>query len=163
MRRAASQRLKSSAWSAERAAQPEPGGAAAPPVHAGAGAVCLALALATAAAFLIGFMILRLRLMYFSIVTLALSAIMALDALGVARPRCVGLIESGEESGSPDLPAEGTYTRQSGLDQVEHPLETGRAPGIRVGHRGIGKQPQFGPSVPGPQPVQTSRPRRPSS
>jgi len=35
----------------------------------------------------------------------AISAIEALDAQGIARPRCVGLIESGEESGSPDLPA----------------------------------------------------------
>jgi len=35
----------------------------------------------------------------------ALSAIMALDAQGVARPRCVGLIETCEESGSYDLPA----------------------------------------------------------
>jgi acetylornithine deacetylase/succinyl-diaminopimelate desuccinylase-like protein len=35
----------------------------------------------------------------------ALSAIMALDAEGVARPRCVGLIETCEESGSYDLPA----------------------------------------------------------
>jgi acetylornithine deacetylase/succinyl-diaminopimelate desuccinylase-like protein len=35
----------------------------------------------------------------------ALSAIEALDRQGIARPRCVGLIESCEESGSPDLPA----------------------------------------------------------
>lgn len=35
----------------------------------------------------------------------ALSAILALDAQGVARPRCVGLIETCEESGSYDLPA----------------------------------------------------------
>ena len=35
----------------------------------------------------------------------ALSAIMALDAQGIARPRCVGLIETCEESGSYDLPA----------------------------------------------------------
>jgi acetylornithine deacetylase/succinyl-diaminopimelate desuccinylase-like protein len=35
----------------------------------------------------------------------ALSAITALDAQGVARPRCVGLIETCEESGSYDLPA----------------------------------------------------------
>jgi acetylornithine deacetylase/succinyl-diaminopimelate desuccinylase-like protein len=35
----------------------------------------------------------------------AISAIMALDAQGVARPRCVGLIETCEESGSYDLPA----------------------------------------------------------
>ena len=35
----------------------------------------------------------------------AISAIEALDAQGIARPRCVGLIESSEESGSPDLPA----------------------------------------------------------
>jgi acetylornithine deacetylase/succinyl-diaminopimelate desuccinylase-like protein len=35
----------------------------------------------------------------------ALSAIGALDAEGVARPRCVGLIETCEESGSYDLPA----------------------------------------------------------
>jgi acetylornithine deacetylase/succinyl-diaminopimelate desuccinylase-like protein len=34
----------------------------------------------------------------------AISAIEALDAQGIPRPRCVGLIESGEESGSPDLP-----------------------------------------------------------
>ena len=34
----------------------------------------------------------------------ALSAIMALDAQGVARPHCVGLIETCEESGSFDLP-----------------------------------------------------------
>ena len=35
----------------------------------------------------------------------ALSAILALDVQGVPRPRCVGLIESCEESGSYDLPA----------------------------------------------------------
>jgi acetylornithine deacetylase/succinyl-diaminopimelate desuccinylase-like protein len=35
----------------------------------------------------------------------AISAIEALDAQGLARPRCVGLIETSEESGSPDLPA----------------------------------------------------------
>ena len=35
----------------------------------------------------------------------ALSAILALDAQGVARPRCIGLIETCEESGSYDLPA----------------------------------------------------------
>ncbi len=35
----------------------------------------------------------------------AVSAIEALDAQGIARPRCVGLIETSEESGSPDLPA----------------------------------------------------------
>lgn len=35
----------------------------------------------------------------------ALTAIQALDARQVARPRCVGLIETSEESGSPDLPA----------------------------------------------------------
>ena len=35
----------------------------------------------------------------------ALSAIMALDAQGTARPHCVGLIETCEESGSYDLPA----------------------------------------------------------
>ena len=35
----------------------------------------------------------------------ALTAIAALDAQGIARPRCVGLIESCEESGSLDLPA----------------------------------------------------------
>ncbi len=35
----------------------------------------------------------------------AITAIEALDAQGIARPRCVGLIESCEESGSPDLPA----------------------------------------------------------
>jgi acetylornithine deacetylase/succinyl-diaminopimelate desuccinylase-like protein len=34
----------------------------------------------------------------------SLAAIMALDAQGIARPRCVGLIESCEESGSFDLP-----------------------------------------------------------
>ncbi|HLX24105.1 MAG TPA: M20/M25/M40 family metallo-hydrolase, partial [Usitatibacter sp.] len=35
----------------------------------------------------------------------ALAAIKALDAEGIARPRCVGLIETCEESGSYDLPA----------------------------------------------------------
>jgi acetylornithine deacetylase/succinyl-diaminopimelate desuccinylase-like protein len=35
----------------------------------------------------------------------AITAIEALDRQGVGRPRCVGLIESCEESGSPDLPA----------------------------------------------------------
>lgn len=35
----------------------------------------------------------------------SLAAILALDAQGIARPRCVGLIESCEESGSFDLPA----------------------------------------------------------
>ena len=35
----------------------------------------------------------------------AITAIEALDRQGLPRPRCVGLIESGEESGSPDLPA----------------------------------------------------------
>jgi acetylornithine deacetylase/succinyl-diaminopimelate desuccinylase-like protein len=35
----------------------------------------------------------------------ALAAIQALDAEGIARPRCVGLIETCEESGSYDLPA----------------------------------------------------------
>ncbi len=35
----------------------------------------------------------------------ALAAIMALDAQGIARPRCVGLVETCEESGSYDLPA----------------------------------------------------------
>jgi len=35
----------------------------------------------------------------------SIAAILALDAQGVARPRCVGLIESCEESGSFDLPA----------------------------------------------------------
>ncbi len=35
----------------------------------------------------------------------ALSAIMALDRQGIARPHCVGLIETCEESGSYDLPA----------------------------------------------------------
>jgi acetylornithine deacetylase/succinyl-diaminopimelate desuccinylase-like protein len=34
----------------------------------------------------------------------SLAALMALDAQGIARPRCVGLIESCEESGSFDLP-----------------------------------------------------------
>ena len=34
----------------------------------------------------------------------ALTIIAALDAQGAARPRCVGLIETCEESGSPDLP-----------------------------------------------------------
>ncbi|MGE0310965.1 MAG: M20/M25/M40 family metallo-hydrolase [Lautropia sp.] len=35
----------------------------------------------------------------------ALAAIHAIDAQGTPRPRCVGLIETCEESGSPDLPA----------------------------------------------------------
>lgn len=35
----------------------------------------------------------------------ALSVLQGLDAQGIARPRCVGLIETSEESGSPDLPA----------------------------------------------------------
>ncbi len=35
----------------------------------------------------------------------AISAIEALDAQGIGRPRCVGIIEASEESGSPDLPA----------------------------------------------------------
>ena len=35
----------------------------------------------------------------------AITAIKALDAQGIAHPRCVGLIESCEESGSFDLPA----------------------------------------------------------
>jgi len=35
----------------------------------------------------------------------ALTLIAALDAQGVPRPRCVGIVESCEESGSPDLPA----------------------------------------------------------
>jgi acetylornithine deacetylase/succinyl-diaminopimelate desuccinylase-like protein len=35
----------------------------------------------------------------------AVTAIKSLDLQGIARPRCVGLIESCEESGSPDLPA----------------------------------------------------------
>ncbi|MSP95774.1 MAG: M20/M25/M40 family metallo-hydrolase, partial [Betaproteobacteria bacterium] len=35
----------------------------------------------------------------------ALTAIMAVDKQGIPRPRCVGIIESCEESGSPDLPA----------------------------------------------------------
>ena len=35
----------------------------------------------------------------------ALTAVAALDSQNVARPRCVGLIETCEESGSPDLPA----------------------------------------------------------
>jgi len=35
----------------------------------------------------------------------AITAIESLDQQGIQRPRCVGLIESGEESGSPDLPA----------------------------------------------------------
>ncbi|MGZ5187277.1 MAG: M20/M25/M40 family metallo-hydrolase, partial [Caldimonas sp.] len=34
----------------------------------------------------------------------AITAIQALDRQGIARPRCVGLIETCEESGSPDLP-----------------------------------------------------------
>jgi len=35
----------------------------------------------------------------------ALTSIMALDKQGIPRPRCVGIIETCEESGSPDLPA----------------------------------------------------------
>jgi acetylornithine deacetylase/succinyl-diaminopimelate desuccinylase-like protein len=35
----------------------------------------------------------------------AITAIEALDQQGIGRPRCVGLIETSEESGSPDLPA----------------------------------------------------------
>jgi acetylornithine deacetylase/succinyl-diaminopimelate desuccinylase-like protein len=35
----------------------------------------------------------------------AVTAIEALDRQGIGRPRCVGIIETGEESGSPDLPA----------------------------------------------------------
>ena len=35
----------------------------------------------------------------------AIPAIEALDAQGIPRPRCVGVIEASEESGSPDLPA----------------------------------------------------------
>ena len=35
----------------------------------------------------------------------SLTAIMALDKLGIPRPRCVGIVESCEESGSFDLPA----------------------------------------------------------
>ena len=35
----------------------------------------------------------------------ALTALMALDRQGIGRPRCVGVIETSEESGSPDLPA----------------------------------------------------------
>jgi acetylornithine deacetylase/succinyl-diaminopimelate desuccinylase-like protein len=35
----------------------------------------------------------------------AITAIESLDAQGIPRPRCVGIIESCEESGSPDLPA----------------------------------------------------------
>jgi len=35
----------------------------------------------------------------------ALTALSALDAQGIGRPRCVGVIETCEESGSPDLPA----------------------------------------------------------
>ncbi|MBL8287509.1 MAG: M20 family metallopeptidase [Rubrivivax sp.] len=35
----------------------------------------------------------------------AITAIEALDRQGIARPRCVGVIETCEESGSPDLPA----------------------------------------------------------
>jgi acetylornithine deacetylase/succinyl-diaminopimelate desuccinylase-like protein len=35
----------------------------------------------------------------------SLTALAALDKEGIARPRCVGLIETCEESGSPDLPA----------------------------------------------------------
>ena len=35
----------------------------------------------------------------------AIAAMLALDRQGIARPRCVGIIETSEESGSPDLPA----------------------------------------------------------
>lgn len=35
----------------------------------------------------------------------AITAIRALDRQGIGRPRCVGIIETSEESGSPDLPA----------------------------------------------------------
>jgi acetylornithine deacetylase/succinyl-diaminopimelate desuccinylase-like protein len=35
----------------------------------------------------------------------ALTVVAAIDAQGAARPRCVGIIETCEESGSPDLPA----------------------------------------------------------
>ena len=35
----------------------------------------------------------------------ALTALASLDTQGIARPRCVGVIETCEESGSPDLPA----------------------------------------------------------
>jgi acetylornithine deacetylase/succinyl-diaminopimelate desuccinylase-like protein len=35
----------------------------------------------------------------------AITAIESLDRQGIARPRCVGIVESCEESGSPDLPA----------------------------------------------------------
>jgi acetylornithine deacetylase/succinyl-diaminopimelate desuccinylase-like protein len=35
----------------------------------------------------------------------AITALASLDAQAIARPRCVGLIETSEESGSPDLPA----------------------------------------------------------
>jgi hypothetical protein len=38
----------------------------------------------------------------------ALSAIASLDVEGIARPRCLGLIETCEESGSYDLPAYST-------------------------------------------------------
>jgi len=34
----------------------------------------------------------------------AITAIQSLDRQGIARPRCIGLVETGEESGSPDLP-----------------------------------------------------------
>ncbi|HWK82293.1 MAG TPA: M20/M25/M40 family metallo-hydrolase, partial [Caldimonas sp.] len=34
----------------------------------------------------------------------AITAIQALDKQGIARPRCVGIVETCEESGSPDLP-----------------------------------------------------------
>jgi acetylornithine deacetylase/succinyl-diaminopimelate desuccinylase-like protein len=35
----------------------------------------------------------------------AITAILSLDRQGIARPRCVGIVETCEESGSPDLPA----------------------------------------------------------
>jgi acetylornithine deacetylase/succinyl-diaminopimelate desuccinylase-like protein len=35
----------------------------------------------------------------------SITAILALDRQGIPRPRCVGIIETSEESGSPDLPA----------------------------------------------------------
>jgi acetylornithine deacetylase/succinyl-diaminopimelate desuccinylase-like protein len=35
----------------------------------------------------------------------AITAIQSLDRQGIARPRCVGIVETCEESGSPDLPA----------------------------------------------------------
>jgi acetylornithine deacetylase/succinyl-diaminopimelate desuccinylase-like protein len=50
----------------------------------------------------------------------ALSAILALDLQGVPRPRCVGLIETCEESGSYDLPAylEALATRMGSVGLV---------------------------------------------